>query len=933
MALLNVRSLNNKSFLVNDFINTSKLDFMFLTETWLEQNNSATVLIETAPPNYNFFDACRSGKRGGGVAAIFKNVFQGKQMLFGDFPSFEYLSAVLKCSPRVLLLIIYRPPTYSANFFDEFTELLSSISTEFDCLVITGDFNFHTDDLNDKCAKKLFTILDTFELSQHVKETTHCKGHTLDLVITKGLNVSDLSVTDPSLSDHFCVFFNISFIPDIQTKSNTVKKRYINEDSNVLFKKAISLLPPLNPCSADDLVENFNLKILKVIDVIAPYKVKTISGKQKAPWRKAASVTAQKKECRKVERIWRKTKLHIHHDIYKESLRAYNLDLKNARETFFSNIIKTNTNNAKTLFATVDRLTNPPTEIPPDLHSTQKCNEFAAFYIDKIEGIRRAINISTSNKNVGLPPCSGKNYVARMACFDVIDSQNLVETVTQLKPSTCCLDTIPTNLFKNVFDCLAVDILQIVNNSLQSGNFPKALKTAVIKPLLKKRSLDASIINNYRPISNLPFISKIIEKVVLQQLNHFLASTGCYDTFQSGFRPLHSTETALIKVVNDIRLNTDSGKTSILMLLDLSAAFDTVDHTLLLERLENWVGLSGTVLNWFRSYLQNRNYFVSIGDFVSESTNVTCGVPQGSILGPSLFNIYMLPLGQIMQNNNIDHHCYADDTQIYVSLSPNDYRPIDLLCQCIEQVKEWMCRNFLQLNEDKTEIIVFGSKTERLKVTQHLHSLSLKTSIKARNLGVIMDSDLHFDSHIKSVTKSAYYHLKNVARLRGLMSTEDLQKLVHAFITSKLDYCNGLLTGLPKQTLRKLQLVQNAAARVLTKTKRFDHITPILKSLHWLPVGQRIDFKIMLLTYKSLHGLGPKYLTDMLPLHKPSRTLRSSETNLLIIPRVNTKHGKAGFSYYATNSWNKLPEDLRLAPTLSTFKTRLKTFMFAIAFC
>jgi retron-type reverse transcriptase len=243
--------------------------------------------------------------------------------------------------------------------------------------------------------------------------------------------------------------------------------------------------------------------------------------------------------------------------------------------------------------------------------------------------------------------------------------------------------------------------LQIVNNSLQSGNFPKALKTAVIKPLLKKRSLDTSIINNYRPISNLPFISKIIEKVVLQQLNHFLASTGCYDTFQSGFRPLHSTETALIKVVNDIRLNTDSGKTSILMLLDLSAAFDTVDHTILLDRLENWVGLSGTVLNWFRSYLQNRNYFVSIGDFVSESTNVMCGVPQGSILGPSLFNIYMLPLGQIMHNNNIDHHCYADDTQIYVSLSPND--PVDLLCQCIEQVIDWICQNFLQLNDDKTE--------------------------------------------------------------------------------------------------------------------------------------------------------------------------------------------------------------------------------------
>lgn len=180
-----------------------------------------------------------------------------------------------------------------------------------------------------------------------MKEATHCKGHTLDLIITKGLNVSDIFVTDPSLSDHFCVFFNISFIPDIQTKSNTVKKLYINEHSNVLFKNAIFLLPPLNPCSADDLVDNFNSKIVKVIDIIAPVTVKTSSGNQKAPWRKAAFVTAQKRECRKAERIWRKTKLHILHDIYNESLRAYNLDLKSARETFFSNIINNNTNKAK----------------------------------------------------------------------------------------------------------------------------------------------------------------------------------------------------------------------------------------------------------------------------------------------------------------------------------------------------------------------------------------------------------------------------------------------------------------------------------------------------------------------------------------------------------------------------------------------------------
>ena len=184
--------------------------------------------------------------------------------------------------------------------------------------------------------------------------------------------------------------------------------------------------------------------------------------------------------------------------------------------------------------------------------------------------------------------------------------------IQHLKSSSCCLDILPTSLFKTVSNCMASDLLQIVNMSLLSGVFPQALKTAVIKPLLKRNNLDASVMNNYRPISNLPFLSKIIEKAVFQQLNNFLALNNHFGVVQSGFRPHHSTETALVKVFNDIHLNTDRGRISVLVLLDLSAAFDTVDQNILLDRLENWVGLSGTVLNWFESYLKDRDYFLHI---------------------------------------------------------------------------------------------------------------------------------------------------------------------------------------------------------------------------------------------------------------------------------------------------------------------------------
>ena len=244
----------------------------------------------------------------------------------------------------------------------------------------------------------------------------------------------------------------------------------------------------------------------------------------------------------------------------------------------------------------------------------------------------------------------------------------------------------------------------------------------------------------------------------------------------------------------------------------------------------------------------------------------------------SPFSLYKLPLGQVLQNSNVDYHSYADDTQIYIALSSDDNSPIQSLCH-------W-------------------------------------------NLGVLTDSDLTFSSHIKSITKTAFYQLKNISRVNGFMSQTDQEKLIHVFISSRL--CNSLLTGLPQKSIKQLQLIQNAAARVLTRTKRSEHITPVLKSLHWLPVSYRIDFKVLLLVYKSLNGLGPEYMNDILVEYKPSRALRSTDSGQIVEPRVQTKHGEAAFSRYAAQNWNKLPAELKSAPTVNIFKSRLKTLIFCV---
>ncbi len=278
--------------------------------------------------------------------------------------------------------------------------------------------------------------------------------------------------------------------------------------------------------------------------------------------------------------------------------------------------------------------------------------------------------------------------------YSTIGEEELYKLVKSAKPTTCMLDPIPSKLLKEVLPEVIDPLLAIINLSL--GYVPKTFKLAVIKPLIKKPQLDPKDLVNYRPISNLPFLSKILEKVVSSQLYSFIEKNYICEDFQSGFRPSHSTETALIRVTNDLLLSSDRGCISLLVLLDSSTAFDTIDHNILLNRLENIVGIIGSALAWLKSHLSDRHKFVAVKEEVSYRSQVQYGVPQGSVLGPLLFTLYMLPLGNI-RKHRVSFHCYADDTQLYISSRPGETHQIEKLMECIVDIKNWMS-NFLLLN-------------------------------------------------------------------------------------------------------------------------------------------------------------------------------------------------------------------------------------------
>ena len=413
-----------------------------------------------------------------------------------------------------------------------------------------------------------------------------------------------------------------------------------------------------------------------------------------------------------------------------------------------------------------------------------------------------------------------------------------------------------------------------------------------------------------------------------------MSENRLYSKTQSAYRENHSTETALLRVHNDIMIALDARKDVVLVMLDLSAAFDTLDHNILLNRLQHHFGITGTVLDWFRSYLKDRVHRVSINSTTSTEAFLRFGVPQGSVLGPLLFTLYITPLDEIITSHGLDNMLFADDSQIYIVCnSPQDVK-LDLE-SCVENVRQWMRSNMLILNDGKTEVIQFSSRYKR-DVTK-LDSLRIGTcnitpSTKVKNLGATIDSDGSMACHINNVCKSSFFALSKIGKIRTLIDSQTTERLIHAFVTSRLDYCNSLLYGIPNYQLEKLQSIQNAAARLVTRTKKFEHISPILYRLHWLPVKERIKFKIALFTFKILRGECPIYLNPLVDVRVPERALRS--TNRLLLTRRDTRsttvnYGHRAFSISAPLLWNELPFNINcLDLSCDVFKSQLKTYLF-----
>lgn len=931
---MNAQSLLCHFDTIEYMLHNENIDILCICETWLDSSiDSKFVKIS----NFNIV-RCDAG-RGSGVCIYIREVFN-YSILNHNIDKIVgvediWIQVQLRKFPSFIVGCVYRHPKALVTSFGYLSDVFRNMLLRKKPIFVMGDLN---DDLLTR-GNNLNRIIRNLNLKQVIDKPTRITQNSstlLDVIITNNTEMILKSDVEPgNVADHEVISVVINIHKPKQepiTKTYRSHKDYSQDIfCNLLLNNSHLLNRILDTDDSNCQVIIFTDVFNNCLDQCAPYVTTEIT-RPPAPWidDDMKKIIYEKNKLK--ERLKSNRSNHLLDSEFKDSKKLVEHCLRTSKKQHFNTEFHNCKGDSGATWKVVEgmlpglksRDKNLAFENP--LQKAEDFNDYFASvgeiaYRKSQEGLDNTIEPEMGNYINSQTPLNTPKFRPQP-----VDVNTVILTFKELhKTNSFGSDAIPYKYLKDALPVLIFYITIIVNTSIITGLFAKLWKHPFVVPVFK--SGDKDDVGNYRPISLLSILSKILEKIVATQLMSFLENNKLLANSQHGFRAKLSTETALMKVNEHIYNNIDEQKVSLLLLLDLSKAFDSVCHKTLLKKC-NQLNIDEF---WFNDYLSDRVQSVKIGSVTSSPKRVKFGVPQGSILGPILFLIYINDMSKILHKYFLVQ--YADDSQIIISGNVHEIEDLVNRAEiALSEAKRYFQLNGLNVNENKTQGIFIGSRQLISRIPPDVRIFFGETPIipaqTVKNLGVHMDQYMLYDHHINSIVKKANGILLFLNRIQDNFGKTSRVIIVQSLALSIINYCGKVWGTTTGEQLDRVQKVQNFAAKVAYGgVKKYDHVTPILNDLQWLDIKNKIVFDNCIFTYKVLNHMFPDWLFKF-PSVGDLQERPTRQSNHLVIRRTNTVIGTRAISVRGPKEWNEIPVNIRNSPSIQVFKKNLKKHIF-----
>ncbi|MEW8548517.1 MAG: reverse transcriptase family protein [Candidatus Thiodiazotropha sp.] len=921
MVHYNVQSLQHKIDILEPELST--FDLVSFTETWLNDSilSEDLLLHDFRSP----FRRDRIGDSHGGIIVYVKNDIPCKRRQDLELLNIECVWLELNIKNRKLLVgTFYRPPSSSPQVLIDIENSIGlAVDTGITDIVITGDFNLNM--INPQSEKKVLDICKQYNLHQLINEPTHfteSSSSLIDLILVSNRqSIEMFGVGEPILMQdirYHCPVYSIFNFKKSISKSFQ-RKVWLYEKGNYdeLRNKVSDF--DWNTVQNEDINQyalNFSNKLLEIASECIPTKFITVRPKD-LPWMN----NNIRKLMRKRNRLYKKYKTNKSPDKYNSYKKIRNeviQALRKSKKDYVDSLaykLKNTNFSSKDYWKTLKSFIKPTqnASIPPLLHesiyysdSMDKANILNDFFVAQT---------ILDDHNATIPDNVTQDTFLDTISITSAEVKSVLQTLKLGKSSGP--DTINNRILKELAAPLSQPLCELFNFSLMKCVCPSIWKEANVSPLFKKD--DPSLVINYRPISLLNTIGKVMEKIIHKHIFNFFKQQNVITCLQSGFVPGDSTTNQLVEIYNTFCKALDEGKEVRAIFCDISKAFDRVWHKGLLFKLKN-AGINGCLLQWLSSYLSDRKQRVVIPGASSDWAFIQAGVPQGSILGPLLFLLY---INDIVVNINANVRLFADDTSLYLIVNdPNETATI--LNDDLETIHKWAETWLVKFNPSKSESLILSRKTNaNLHPPLVMNNEHIKEVTHHKHLGLFLSNDGTWHEHIDYITSKAWQRVNIMRKLKFLLDRESLQIIYTSFIRPILEYSDIVWDNITQYEVNALQKIQNEAARIVTGATKLVSLDMLNSETCWESLQARRSKHKLCTFYKMKNNLSPAYLSSLVPESFESTTynLRDSQNIRPILTRTQLYY--RSFLPSSIRDWNELPIEVRNSTSLASFKFQL----------